>query len=197
MSISTEITRISNAKKSIIEAIIAKGVNVPDGIMIQDIANYIALINVSEDDIALELFVPSTCKLNTRLNSSGTETSQNSTFVTDYIDIGDLAVGQTRDILFSGFQIQMNRGSTPYTKIDVYDAGKTRLGLVSNQQSSNAIVYDDSGRKTFKATISNPSSSKTARYIRITGHLGEEYATQGSTALTSTDQLVNCSLILA
>ena len=144
-----------------------------------------------------ELFVPATCIINYRLNSSGVETSQNSTFVTDYIDIGDLAVGASRDILFSGFQIQMNRPSTPYTKIDVYDSSKARIGLISDQQSSNEVVYDTSGQKTFKATITNPSTSKTARYIRITGHLGEEYTTLGTNAIGSIDDLANCSLILA
>ena len=62
---------------------------------------------------------------------------------------------------------------------------------------NDAVEYDESGTKTFKATVNNPSTSKTARYIRVYGHLGEEYATQGTTALTSTDQLANCSLILA
>ena len=158
--------------------------------------NVIVSATPIEEPTIKELFVASTCILNKRLNSSGAETDQNGTFVTDYIDIGDLAPSATRDILFSGFQIQMNRASSPYTKIDVYDSSKTRIGLVESQQSSNAIEYDTSGIKTFKATVINPSTSKTARYIRITGHLGEDYATQGTTALTSTDQLKNCSLIL-
>lgn len=111
----------------------------------------------------LELFVPATCVLNARLSSSGAESSQNGTFVTDYIDIGDLEPSGTRTILFSGFQIQMERSGSPYTGIEVYDS---------------------------------PSTSKTARYIRVYGHLGEEYSTQGTTALTSTDQLANCSLFL-
>ena len=143
-----------------------------------------------------ELFVPSTCKINTRLNSSGAETSQNGTFVTDFIDIGDLEPSGSRTILFSGFQIQMNRGSSPYTKIDVYDSAKARIGIVESQQNGATIEYDISGQKTFKATVINPSTSKTARYIRITGHLGEEYATIGTNALTSIDQLADCSLIL-
>ena len=145
----------------------------------------------------VELFVPSTCVLNMRLNSSGVETSQNGTFVTDFIDIGDLAPSASRVILFSGFQIQMNRASSPYTKIDVYDSSKTRIGLVESQQSSSTIEYDETGVKTFKATVINPSTTKSARYIRVTGHLGEEYATQGTNAITSTSQLNDCSIILA
>jgi hypothetical protein len=143
-----------------------------------------------------ELFITSTCKINTRLNSSGAETTQNGTFLTDYIDIGDLEASGSRTILFSGFQIQMNRGSAPYTKIDVYDSAKSRIGIVQSQQNGATIEYDTSGQKTFKATVINPSTTKTARYIRITGHLGEEYATIGTNALTSIDQLADCSLIL-
>jgi hypothetical protein len=90
----------------------------------------------------------------------------------------------------------MNRGSAPYTKIDVYDSAKSRIGIVQSQQNGATIEYDTSGQKTFKATVINPSTTKTARYIRITGHLGEEYATIGTNALTSIDQLADCSLIL-
>lgn len=144
----------------------------------------------------LELFVPSTCTLNSRLSSSGAVSSQNSTFVTDYIDIGDLEPSGARTILFSGFQIQMGRTSSPYTGIEVFDANKTRLGK-DDTEYNDTIEYDESGLKTFKATVNNPSTSTTARYIRVYGHLGEEYATQGTPALTSTDQLANCSLVLA
>lgn len=143
----------------------------------------------------LELFVPSTCTLNSRIGSSGSVSSQNSTFVTDYIDIGDLEPSGARTILFSGFQIQMGRTSSPYTGIEVYDASKSRLGK-DDTEYNDAIEYDESGQKTFKATVNNPSTSKTARYIRVYGHLGEEYATIGTNALTSTDQLADCSLIL-
>ena len=143
----------------------------------------------------LELFVPATCVLNARLSSSGAESSQNGTFVTDYIDIGDLEPSGTRTILFSGFQIQMGRSGTPYTGIEVYDSSKSRLGK-DDTEYNDPIEYDESGTKTFKATVNNPSTSKTARYIRVYGHLGEEYLIQGTTALTSTDQLANCSLIL-
>ena len=143
-----------------------------------------------------ELFVPTTCTLNARLGSSGSESSQNSTFITDYIDIGDLEPSGSRTILFSGFQIQMGRTSSPYTGIEVFDASKTRLGK-DDTEYNDAIEYDESGTKTFKATVNNPSTSKTARYIRVYGHLGEEYATIGTNALTSTDQLTSCSLILA
>lgn len=142
-----------------------------------------------------ELFVPATCTLNSRLGSSGTSSSQNSTFVTDYIDIGDLAPGGSRTILFSGFQIQMGRSGSPYTGIEIYDSSKGRIGK-DDTEYNDPIEYDESGTKTFKATVNNPSTSKTARYIRVYGHLGEEYSIQGTTALTSTDQLANCSLIL-
>ena len=142
-----------------------------------------------------ELFVPATCTLNSRLSSSGTSSSQNGTFLTDYIDIGDLAPGGSRTILFSGFQIQMGRSGSPYTGIEMYDSSKGRIG--KDDTGYNApIEYDESGTKTFKATVNNTSTSKTVRYIRIYGHLGEEYSIQGTTALTSTDQLANCSLIL-
>lgn len=143
----------------------------------------------------LELFVPSTCVLNKRLNSSGAESAQNSTFVTDYIDIGDLEPNGTRTILFSGFQIQMGRSSSPYTGIEVYDASKVRIAKGATEYN-DPIEYDESGQKTFKATVNNASTSKTARYIRVYGHLGEDYATLAGNAIGSIDDLANCSLIL-
>lgn len=142
-----------------------------------------------------ELFVASTCEINSRITSSGEISTQNSTFVTDFILIGDLAVGETRDILFSGFQIQMERPN-PYTKIEVYDAYQNRLGQATGPTYNAPIEYDTSGRKTYKATIDNPSKTATARYIRIVGHLGEEYATLGSKEIYSNNDLNGCSIII-
>lgn len=142
-----------------------------------------------------ELFVPSTCTINSRISSSGAVSSQNSTFVTDYIDIGTLEVGATKDILFSGFQIQMNRAGTPYTSIQLYDANKARLGVMQIGYV-NPIELDNSGRKTFKATMDNPSTAAAGKYIRVVGHLGEDYEPQGLNAISSIDDLANCSLIL-
>ena len=143
-----------------------------------------------------ELFVASTCAINSRIKSDGSVASQNSTFVTDYILIGDLAVGETRDIYFSGFQIQMNRAN-PYTKIEVYDADKNRLGQATEPVNQNAIVNGTSGLGTYKATVNNPSSTTKARYIRVVGHLGEDYATLGSNAIGSTADLSGCSIIIS
>ena len=47
MSISSEITRIENAKAAIKEAIAAKGVAVPDTVLIDALAEYVSQISVS------------------------------------------------------------------------------------------------------------------------------------------------------
>ena len=51
MSIATEITRLQNAKSSIIQAIEDKGVSVPDSVKIDEVATYVGNIDTANDAV--------------------------------------------------------------------------------------------------------------------------------------------------
>ena len=96
MSISTQITRITNAKRAIIEAIKAKGVNIPDTLTLDDIPSYIALISTNNKPLytnVLPISINSDgsifnivgYKNGYRLNSSVTEKAQAGCAYTGFI----------------------------------------------------------------------------------------------------------------
>lgn len=51
MSIATEITRLQNAKSSIVQAIEDKGVSVPDNVKIDEVATYVENIDTANDAV--------------------------------------------------------------------------------------------------------------------------------------------------
>ena len=51
MSIATEITRLQNAKSSIVQAIEDKGVFVPDNVKIDEVATYVGKIDTANDAV--------------------------------------------------------------------------------------------------------------------------------------------------
>lgn len=110
------------------------------------------------------LFVPSTAQINMRLSSSNTEKAQNGTFLTDYIDLGDVMASGGKNILHGkGFRFD-NEDSETVTYVHYYDADKTMLGY---EDYHTPIKYktdaDGNPYHTLDAT------KTTARYVRITG----------------------------
>lgn len=144
------------------------------------------------------LFVASTCTLNTRLNSSGENRDQDNTFVTDYIDIGDcLANGGTNQIHFRNFVMYKLRtdGSDgaidasvsiggAYRAINYYDTNNVFLGQTTTYYTTD-FVGDANG----DGVITLDATKTTATKIRICGALV-------TADLTSTDQLSDCIVTL-
>ena len=142
------------------------------------------------------LFVADTCVLNMRINSSGTLKEQNYTFVTDYIDIGNVMVGGGENkIHFSNFWIYMmttadinasggvNNAGSCYRGINYYDKDNNFLGQDTDYYAEPAIT-DENG----DYVITLDATKTDARYIRVCGTL--------NVALTDTSQLINCEIRL-
>lgn len=54
MSISTQVERIASAKQEIIDALKVRGVNVPDDVRIEELADYVASLNiVGKNDVGV------------------------------------------------------------------------------------------------------------------------------------------------
>lgn len=153
-------------------------------------------ITVNADMIIVgNLFVPSTCTIGKRINSTGQEKEQNGTFLTDYIEIGKcMATGDTNTIHWQGFHLYKitsdelaQAGVTPsdvgtYKGVAYYDATGEFLGHDSLYTVNKA--YDSEGNYQLVLNNTYPTATK----IRIWGVT--------LPPATSINDLQNCKLTL-
>ena len=142
------------------------------------------------------LFVPSTCTIGKRINSSGLEKDQTGTFVTDFIEIGECMSNESENIIhWQGFHLYKvtasdlteagmtdNSPGGTYKGVAYYDTTGTYLG--QDTLYVTAKVYDSEGN--YQLVLN--SSYTTASKIRVWG-----------TTLppaTSINDLQNCKLTL-
>ena len=142
------------------------------------------------------LFVPETCTLNKRTNSSGNVSDNVGGFLTDFIDLGDaMASGDTNVLHYKNMYFySTNLKNSSYaivTYLTYYDNDKKFLKSVV--QTDVVDILSDKGdyTKTLDASLTS------ARFIRLSAVLVPNPSTVTTiTALTSKDQLANCKIAL-
>ena len=142
------------------------------------------------------LFVADTCQLNKRTNSSGVESYNCGSFLTDYIDLGDvMSKGGVNTLHYKGmyFHTQNWKGQYEvYSYICYFDANKTFIKNVNYRTEADEVTSNGDYVKTLDAGCTN------ARYIRVTACIlpNPSAANTVPTELTSISQLANCKLAL-
>ena len=149
MSVQSEITRLETAKAAIIAAIEGKGVDVPSGAKLSDLATLINSIKVYVPPVTLYIYWASVVGTGlVSLTRNGTEMS-----VTDFISKmqsgAKIIIGENNDTDsessgFSNYRYKITDSTTASLAFDVANSfnGSNRTIIISGSSSTDGLMCD-------------------------------------------------------
>ena len=148
MSVQSEITRLETAKASIVAAIESKGVTVPDGAKLSDLAALINSIKVYVPPVTLYIYWES------MMGNGRVSLTQNGVAmsVTDFISkmqsgakiiIGANTDGDSESSGFSNYRYKITDSTTASLAFDVANSfnGSNRTIIISGSSSTDGLMY--------------------------------------------------------